>query len=241
MTSGRAAEAPASGARLRAGRAAARPSVLAPGVEQAAVDVEHDRLVVGKDLGTVVLDEAPVGHRDQPHDPQVHLLLVELQQQRARSSPTATAAATGSARVATNVTSSAILPVCCVFHTSTCPGTAATRRRRRSARRPASASGPARPRLDSSSRIPSIQSPAKIDAHLLRAPAAMFKRRRVLTDPPTGVPWKKPGGQVRDALPDEVAVGRWRGCRRGSAPTPRPLLPGPRSRRWRTPRSPVRR
>ena len=44
----------------------------------------------------------------------------------------------------------------------------------------------------------SIQSPAKIDAHLLRAPAVMFKDVAV-TDPPTGVPWKSP--EARFATP----------------------------------------
>ena len=51
---------------------------------------------------------------------------------------------------------------------------------------------------DNTSRINSIHSPAKIEAQRLRAPAAMFSAV-VLTDPPTGVPWKKP--DVRLATP----------------------------------------
>ena len=51
-----------------------------------------------------------------------------------------------------------------------------------------------------------IHTPAKIDAHRLRAPAATFSAV-LLTDPPTGVPWKNPDSQVRHALADEVPVG----------------------------------
>ena len=51
---------------------------------------------------------------------------------------------------------------------------------------------------ENATRMISIQMPAKIDAHLLRAPAATLSDV-LLTDPPTGVPWKNP--EARFATP----------------------------------------
>ena len=48
---------------------------------------------------------------------------------------------------------------------------------------------------DNATRMSSIQMPAKIDAHRLLAPAATFSAV-LLTDPPTGVPWKNPDARL---------------------------------------------
>ena len=50
------------------------------------------------------------------------------------------------------------------------------------------------------SRMTSIQTPAKMAAHRLRAPAATFNAV-LLTEPPTGVPWKMPDARFATPCP----------------------------------------
>ena len=53
---------------------------------------------------------------------------------------------------------------------------------------------------ENATRMISIQTPAKIDAQRLRAPAATFSDV-LLTEPPTGVPWKKPDARLATPCP----------------------------------------
>ena len=120
--------------------------------------------------------------------------------------PTATAAATGSARVATKVTTIPILPVWLVLQTTpmSLNRSDITAAKISTAASVGIGTSPTTP--ENATRMISIQIPAKIDAHRLRAPAATFKRRAADRSA-DGRAVEEPGGQVRHALTDEVAIG----------------------------------
>ena len=170
-------------------------------VEQAAVDVEHDRLGVRQQRRHRPLDEQPVrraGSAGRSAGPSAPCSAAAAAN---RSRPTPTAAATGSARVATKVTTIAILPVWLVFQTTAMsPDRSGHHRRedqhrgqRRHRHQP---DQPATARPGS----PASRCPPKIDAHRLRAPAATLSAV-LLTEPPTGVPWKNPDARLATPWP----------------------------------------
>ena len=117
-----------------------------------------------------------------------------------QTTPTATAAATGSARVAPKVTTSATFPVCAVFHTTPISPSRSDLNAAKMSTAPnvGMATMPTRP--DSATRTTSIHSPANTDAQRLRAPADTF-RAVDPTDPPTGVPRKSPEARLPTPCP----------------------------------------